>query len=88
MAEPKENEIVIKKDDGSEQTLSILFFYENPERKKTFYFLYKEETPEDVLVLTSVDGVSMEYPNEEELEEAEEMLDTYENDPKIAEARK
>jgi hypothetical protein len=34
--------------------------------------------------LTSADGESLEEPDEEELEEASEMLETYQNDPKIA----
>ncbi|MCQ2743070.1 MAG: hypothetical protein MJ239_07300 [Bacilli bacterium] len=88
MSEIKENEIVITKDDGSEETFKILFFYTNPERKKDFYFIYKDENPDELIVLCSEDGKELMECTEEEFEEANEMLETYENDPKIQEAKK
>jgi len=84
MSEILDNSIIITGEDGKDESYKILFYYENPERKKTFYFIYKEETPDDLLVYASSDGKSLEQPSEEEMEEAEEMLDTYESDPKIA----
>ena len=89
MEENETNEITITTDDGTEELFKVLFFYDNPERdNKRFYFLYREETPEDVIVLGTTDGESFEYLSEEEQEEAEEMFNTYMDDPKISEARK
>ena len=81
MAEINDNSIIITDEEGKEDAWKILFYYENPERKKTFYFIYKDESPDDLLVVTSADGLSLEEPNEEEMEEASEMLETYESDP-------
>ena len=61
----------------------IYFFYQNPERKKTFYFLYQESDPDSLVVMASADGKTLENVSEEEYQEAEEMLETYENDTKI-----
>ena len=76
MEEKENNELTIIADDGTEELFKILFFYDNPERdNKRFYFLYREETPEDVIVLGTSDGEHFEYC-------------TYMDDPKISEARK
>lgn len=87
MSEILDNSIVITSEDGTDVSYKILFYYENPERKKTFYFIFKEESPDDLLVYASADGKTLEQPSDEEMEEAEEMLDTYESDPKIASAK-
>ncbi len=84
MAEITDNRIIITDDSGMEETWKILFYYENPERKKTFYFIYKDENPDDLLVMASEDGKTLLEPTVEEMEEASEMLETYEDDPKIA----
>jgi hypothetical protein len=73
---------------GRRESLKILFYYNNPERKKDFYFIYKEDDPENVIVMASSDGKELQEVTDEEFEEAQEMLETYENDPKIAEAKK
>lgn len=84
MTEITDNSIVLTDEEGNEDIWKILFYYENPERKKTFYFIYKEENPDDLVVMASEDGTSLLELSEEEMEEAEEMLDTFEGDPKIA----
>jgi uncharacterized protein YrzB (UPF0473 family) len=88
MIEITDNTMLITHEDGSEENLKILFYYNNPERKKDFYFIYKEDDPENVIVMASSDGKELQEVTDEEFEEAQEMLDTYENDPKIAEAKK
>ena len=40
MAEITDNRIIITDDSGMEETWKILFYYENPERKKTFKILF------------------------------------------------
>lgn len=87
MSEILDNSIILTSQEGKDETWKILFYYENPERKKTFYFIFKESAPDDLLVLTSSDGKSLEEPSKEEMEEASEMLETYENDPKIGEIK-
>lgn len=84
MTEINDNSIVITDESGNEDVWKILFFYDNPERKKTFYFIFKDENPDELLVMTSEDGKSLMEPNEDEMKEASEMLETYERDPQIA----
>lgn len=80
-----DNTVQITKEDGSVVEWKIYFFYQNPDRKKTFYFLYQESDPDSLVVMASADGKTLENVSEEEYQEAEEMLETYENDPKIQE---
>jgi uncharacterized protein YrzB (UPF0473 family) len=88
MIEIKDNTMIVTHEDGSEESLKILFYYNNPERKKDFYFIYKEADPSNVIVMASSDGKELQEVTDEEFEEAQEMFETYENDPKIAEAKK
>ena len=84
MLEINDNTIVISKDDGTSEEWKIYFFYHVDERNKTYYFIYKEEDPDSLIVMASKDGETLEEVSDEEYEEASEMLETYENDPKIA----
>lgn len=83
MLEIKDNTIVITKDDGTSEEWKIYFFYHMDERNKTYYFIYKEEDPDSLIVMASRDGTTLENVSDEEYEEANEVLETYENDPKI-----
>lgn len=87
MIEIGDNTIVITKDDGSSEDWKIYFYYHNDERKKDFYFIYKEGDPDNLVVMASADGKELLNVTDEEYEEAQEMLATYENDPKIAEIK-
>lgn len=78
-----DNTVIITREDGSEDAWKLLFYYHNEERGKDYYFLYKEEDPDALIVMASRDGQSLENVSEEEFAEAEEMLDSYENDPTI-----
>lgn len=84
MLEIKDNTIIIAKEDGTSEEWKIYFYYHVDERNKTFYFIYKEEDPDSLIVMSSKDGETLEEVSEEEYEEASEMLEMYENDPKIA----
>lgn len=75
-------------DEGLEEEIAILFSYENEERGKTYYFLYRPESPDDIFVMSSTDDQSLNPVDDEELEEAEEVFGAYMEDPKIAEAKK
>ncbi len=83
MIEINDNTILITKDDGSVEEWKIYFFYHMDERNKTYYFIYKEEDEDSLIVMASSDGKTLENVSEEEYEEAEEVLEAYENDPKI-----
>jgi hypothetical protein len=87
MMEINDNTIVITKDDGTSESWKIYFYYHNDERKKDFYFIYKEDDPDNLVVMASSDGNSLLDVSEEEFAEAQEMLETYESDPKIQELK-
>ncbi len=86
--EIKDNEIVLTKEDGSEEVAKILFYFHNDQRNKDFYFLYKEENPDDIIVMGSSDGQSLEEVTDEEFDEAEQVFQAFQEDPQIEEARK
>ena len=88
MIEIKDDEILLIKEDGSEEVAKILFYFHNDQRGKDYYFLYKETNPEEVIVMSSVDGTSLDEVDDEEFDEAEQVFEAYQEDPKIAEARK
>jgi len=81
-----DNTVLITKDDGTTDTWKLYFYFHNEERGKDFYFLFKEEDPDSLIVMASKDGLSLENVSEEEYQEAEEVLEAYEDDPKIQEA--
>jgi len=83
MIEINDNTISITKEDGSTESWKIYFYYHNPERGKDYYLIYKDEDPDSLIVMSSADGKELSEVSEEELQEAQEMLETYENDSKI-----
>ncbi len=83
MLEINDNTIAITKEDGTTEEWKIYFFYRVDERNTTYYFIYKEEDEDSLIVMASKDGTTLENVSEEEYEEACEVLDAYENDPKI-----
>ena len=86
--EINDNEIVLTKENGEKEVAKILFYFHNDQRGKDYYFLYKEENPDDVIVMSSSDGTSLEEVDDEEFDEAEQVFEAFQEDPKIEEARK
>lgn len=86
--EINENEIVLTKENGEKEVAKILFYFHNDQRGKDYYFLYKEENPDDVIVMSSSDGTSLDEVDDEEFDEAEQVFEAFQEDPKIEEARK
>lgn len=79
-----DNEIKIIDEEGNEYLYNILFTYENEERGCKYVFIYDKVNPSDVYVMKYSDnGELFEVTDEEELEEADEVLAAYEEDPKI-----
>lgn len=87
MLDIQDNTIAITLDDGTVETWKILFYYHNDEREKDYYFIYKDEDEDSIIVMGSKDGETLEECSEEELEEAEEVLEAYESDPKIGDIK-
>lgn len=81
------NDMVITKDDGTQQLLKILFYFHNDQRGKDYYFLYEEDNEDEVIVMASSDGESLEELSEEEFDEAEQVFDAYQEDPAIQELK-
>lgn len=79
MMEITDNTMEITREDGVVDTYKILFYFHNGERGKDFYFLYREDDEDNLIVMASSDGVSLMDVDEEELEECQEMLDAYED---------
>lgn len=83
MFEIQDNTIQITKEDGATESWRIYFYYHNDTRKKDYYLIYQDGDPDSLLVMASADGKELSNVSEEEFQEAQEMLETYEKDPKI-----
>ena len=83
-----DNDIIITDDNGNEELDKILFYFHNDNRNRDYYFIYKEDDPDSIIVLGSEDGQSFFELSDEEFEEAQVVFDAYINDPKINEAKK
>lgn len=83
-----DDQIVIYDEDGNEFLMNILFTYENEERGAEYVFVYDEAQPDDVFVMRyNEEHELFEVTDEEELKEASEVLDAYNDDPTIQEAK-
>ncbi len=78
-----DNDMIVTDEDGTEQLLKILFYFHNDERGKDYYFLYEESNPDELMVMASSDGQSLQQLSEEEFDEAEQVLEAYQEDPAI-----
>lgn len=81
------DDIVITDENGNEQLCKILFYFHNDNRNKDYYFIFKQEDPDSVIVLSSEDGNSFQECSDEEFEEAQEVFEAYNEDPKIQQAK-
>ena len=92
MEPQNENQMVVKDDQGNEHLIEMLFTYENEERGVNYVFFFDVNNPEEIMVghlieegeNTRIDMVE----DEEELDEAEEVLNAWQEDPKIQELKK
>ena len=78
-----DNDIVITKEDGTEQLMKILFYFHNDQRNKDYYFLYEEGNEDEVIVMGTSDGKTLDTLTDEEFDEAEQVFEAYEEDPAI-----
>lgn len=77
------DDVFVTKEDGSHEKWKLYFSFRDSKRAKDFYFIYKDEDPDSLVVMASQDGKNLVNVDKKELAEAEEMLEAYENDPKI-----
>ena len=86
--ELNENQIEIYDEEGNKYLMEILFTYENEERKTKYAFIYDKDSPEDIIVMKYKDDGSMEeVTDEEELDEASDVLEAYNDDPLFQEIK-
>lgn len=80
-----DNDIIMTDDNGKEYLMKILFTYENEERDTKYVYVYEEGNPDDIFVFKYNDEETdlLVVDDEEELEEAQEVLEAYDSDPKI-----
>ena len=78
----KDNNIILCREDGTEEQFKILCDFSNEQRGANYILVYKEETPEEVMIFEYFeDGTLREVEDEEILAEAQELLDVYDEEP-------
>ena len=84
-----DNDIIIKDDDGKETLMKILFSYDNEERNATYVFVYEPNNEDDIYCFKVNEDTNelIMVEDEDELEEASEVLEAYDNDEKINEIK-
>ena len=88
MEKLNDEQIIIYDEDGKEYLMNILFTYENEERNAQYVMVYDDASPEEVIVMRYDDNNELfEVTDEEELKEAEEVLEAYNEDPTIQEEK-
>lgn len=88
MEKLNDDQIIIYDEDGKEYLMNILFTYENEERNAQYVMVYDDASPEEVIVMRYDDNNELfEVTDEEELKEAEEVLEAYDEDPTIQEEK-
>lgn len=83
-----DDQIIIYDDEGNEFLFNILFTYENNERNAEYVFVYDPNDEENIYVMKYNENHELfEVTDEEELEEAQEVLSAFDEDPKINEIK-
>lgn len=88
-----ETQMVVTDSEGKEHLMQILFTSENEERDAKYVFFYDtEDKEENVMVMRYVgeldQGELIAIEDDEEYDELEEVLNAWEEDPKIQELKK
>lgn len=78
------NVVSIKDDEGNEYLLNILFTYHNPERNTDYVFAFDKSDPDTIYIMKYGDNNEvLEVTDPDELEEAQEVFDAFNEDPNI-----
>lgn len=85
-----DDQMIITDEHGNEKVMNILFTCDNDERNKSYVFLYSEDDEDNVMAFSyDEDTKSLsEIEDDEEYAELEEVFNAFNEDPKIAEAKK
>ena len=85
-----DDEMLITTENGEEKVMKILFTYDSETRQKSYVFLYDENDEENVMVFSyNQEDLSLhEIEDDEEFEEAEEVLNAFYEDEKIQSIKK
>jgi len=88
-----ETQMVVTDGEGKEHLMQILFTSENEERDAKYVFFYDtEDKEENVMVMRYIgeldNGELIAIEDDEEYDELEEVLNAWEEDPKIQELKK
>ena len=88
-----ETQMIITDEEGKEHLMQILFTSENEERDAQYVFFYDtEDKEENVMVMRYVgeldSGELIPIEDEDEFDELEEVLNAWQEDPKIQELKK
>lgn len=85
-----DDEIVLVDEEGVEHTVNILFTYDNEDRGAQYVLFYDKNNPEEIIVARyyedeeNPDNLIYDLDlSDEELDEAEVILATYQEDPSI-----
>lgn len=80
----EEKELIIVDEDGTEYRFEILFTYESEDRNQSYVLFYDLAKPDDILVARYLENGSIDTDlTDEEYAEAEEILNTFNNDPAL-----
>ena len=84
-----ERQMVVTDNEGKEHLMQILFTYDNEERKASYVFFYDtEDKDEEVIVMRYLESGELEpIEDDEEYDEAEEVFNAWQDDPKIQELK-
>ncbi len=82
-----DNTLIIKDDEGNEMVMNILFTYENDENHKKYVFFYDPTKEEEIICMGYDEQGNLMELSDEEYDEAEEVLNAYNEDPKIQEIK-
>ena len=88
-----ETQMIITDEEGKQHLMQILFTSENEERDAKYVFFYDtEDKEENVMVMRYVgeldSGELIPIEDDEEYDELEEVLNAWEEDPKIQDLKK
>ena len=88
-----ETQMIITDEEGKQHLMQILFTSENEERDAQYVFFYDtEDKEENVMVMRYVgeleSGELIPIEDDEEYDELEEVLNAWEEDPKIQDLKK
>ncbi len=80
MAKFKDNQITIEDDEGNEHLVDVLFTYDNEQRGKSYVFFLNPDNEEEVMVMSYNEEGELFQVDDEEFEEAEEVLAAFEEE--------